>query len=321
MKASAPAGTELSQGADVSYSDPSTKADHYQERNTARGPVGHAAGSIKGYLRSSVSERPQEYPELGESLLKKGKTKARFDHANWQWPQQPGALGASSSSGTQQPAAASETVSHLRRGPPKFPRFPDMIMERHPGETEQDYKCRVARERYLMVVGNDPQEADTIDFFKQAIAAYSRGVISLFITGVMIARHWGNNHIDTDTSIATIAKTMREMTSWVHPDHLPEFVRRSKDHHDLLHNGFLVITMAVANLKSTLLSVGTVGVYLPRCNSRKNRRSTSFVPARPPTPLFGTQCKRQASHSTPVLVQPARVLPETPLIETRSKSG
>ena len=101
MKASAPAGTELSQGADVSYSDPSTKADHYQERNTARGPVGHAAGSIKGYLRSSVSERPQEYPELGESLLKKGRTKARFDHANWQWPQQPGALGASSSSGTQ----------------------------------------------------------------------------------------------------------------------------------------------------------------------------------------------------------------------------
>ena len=70
---------------------------------------------------------------------------------------------------------------------------------------------------------------------------------------------WGKNHLDTDTSMTTIAKTLRELTSWAHPDHFPEFVTRSKDHHDLLHNGFLVITMAVANLKTTLRSGGTVG--------------------------------------------------------------
>ena len=47
-----------------------------------------------------------------------------------------------------------------------------MIMERKPGETYQDYKRRIVRERDLMVVGSNPQAADMIDFVKQAIAPY-----------------------------------------------------------------------------------------------------------------------------------------------------
>ena len=47
-------GTELSHKADVSHSDPSTKADHSWERTTACGPMGHTAGRIKGYIRFLV---------------------------------------------------------------------------------------------------------------------------------------------------------------------------------------------------------------------------------------------------------------------------
>ena len=36
-------------------------------------------------------------------------------------------------------------------------------------------------------------------------------------------------------------------------------MNRSKDHHDLLHNGYLVITMALVNLNATLRSGGAVG--------------------------------------------------------------
>ena len=43
-----------------------------------------------------------------------------------------------------------------------------MIMERHPGETEQDCKRRSVRARYLMVVGDNSQEADMIEAIKLA---------------------------------------------------------------------------------------------------------------------------------------------------------
>ena len=45
----------------------------------------------------------------------------------------------------------------------------------------------------------------------------------------------------------------------MYPDHCAVFTQRSKDHHDLLHNGFLVMTQAVANLKMLLMSGGVAG--------------------------------------------------------------
>ena len=115
-----------------------------------------------------------------------------------------------------------------------------------------------------------------VDFFKQAISADGRRVSSSFITHVMISRHWGKNHLDTVTSMTTITKTRRELTLWSHPDHFPEFVNRSKDHHDLLHNGYLVITQAVASLKSTLRSGGTVGGVSAFMQFPQSRRSPPF---------------------------------------------
>ena len=69
-----------------------------------------------------------------------------------------------------------------------------------------------------------------------------------------------------------ITKTLRELTYGSHPEHFPEFVNLFKDHHDWLHNGYAVITQAVANLKSTLRSGGTVGgvsIFMPCPKAQK----------------------------------------------------
>ena len=75
----------------------------------------------------------------------------------------------------------------------------------------------------------------------------------------MVSRYWGTGHLDTDTSVTTIAKTVKQLIAWVHLDHFSTSTKRSKGHRDLLHNGLLVITLALANMHMQLLSGGIVG--------------------------------------------------------------
>ena len=80
---------------------------------------------------------------------------------------------------------------------------------------------------------------------------------------VMISRHWGKDHKDSDTSLMSVTKTYKQLHAWMHPDHFRVFCGRSKDHRDLIHNGFLALTQAAATLttqlKSGELVVGITG--------------------------------------------------------------
>ena len=141
-----------------------------------------------------------------------------------------------------------------RRGPPRFAFVAEAVIIPILGETDQEYICRVARERYTLVEGETPEEAEMVNFYKQVIAASSRGIISSFVMSVMIYRHWGKDRKDTDTSLMTVAQTYKQLHAWMHPDHFSVFCWRSKDHHDLIHNGVLALTQAAATLKTKLKS-------------------------------------------------------------------
>ena len=97
--------------------------------------------------------------------------------------------------GGQKPAqAGGQEVSSQRRGPPKIAFVVEAIIVPLPGETEQEYKYRVVRERYMMVNGEDEEENEMVNFYQQVIATSSRVVISSFVMHVMISRHWGKYH-------------------------------------------------------------------------------------------------------------------------------
>ena len=104
----------------------------------------------------------------------------------------------------------------------------------------------MVREQYQLLEGETEEESTMVDFFKQENSAYSRSVTSSPVTGVMVSRHCGTGHLPTDTSVTTIAKIMRQMTAWMHPDHSSTFINMPKDHHGILHNGLLVMTEALA---------------------------------------------------------------------------
>ena len=74
--------------------------------------------------------------------------------------------------GDTKPAKAGE--SSRRRGPPKVAFVAEAIITPSPGETDQEYKCRVVRERYSMVAGETPEEEEMVNFSQQVIAASSR---------------------------------------------------------------------------------------------------------------------------------------------------
>ena len=108
-----------------------------------------------------------------------------------------------------------------------MPRFIDAHEQKKPDEIDQAYKCRIAGERYSLVQGETEAEVEMVDFFKQVLAVDSRGVISSFALSVMVSRNCGKGHGEQDTSLVTIAKTERQMTPWMHPDHLPTFQKQS----------------------------------------------------------------------------------------------
>ena len=137
----------------------------------------------------------------------------------------------------------------LRRGLPNIPKIQRFMeapdQRRGIGESDQEYKFRLAGERYSTVVGESASEADMVDFSKQVLTADSRGVITSFALSIIVSRHWGRGHLPSDTSLVTIANTEKQLIQWMHPNHFAPFVARSKDHHDLIHNGFLALTIAV----------------------------------------------------------------------------
>ena len=185
----------------------------------------------------------------------------------------------------------------MRRGPlPKLPRVPEVKPFARDGESDQDYKCRLVSEKYQGVTGSNEQEADMVDFFKQVLAAENRVVISSFVISVMVSRYWGTGHLPTDTALTTISKTMTQLHAWMYPDRFATFVSKSGDHHDLIDNGYLVLSQVVADMNTQLMSGYTVGVYRPGSHSQLSRRSTSFGQQLHLTLLFGTwRIKRRVS--------------------------
>ena len=73
----------------------------------------------------------------------------------------------------------------------------------------------------------------------------------------------------------------------MHPDQISTFTQRSKDHQDFLHNGFLVMTQAVANLKTLLMSGGAAGGVTTSMSFPKQQMSTCFGLMWPPTSPHG----------------------------------
>ena len=59
----------------------------------------------------------------------------------------------------------SESISIMKRGPPKIPRIDEVAPARFPDEFDQELKCRLVRERYWAATGESPEEAEMVDFF------------------------------------------------------------------------------------------------------------------------------------------------------------
>ncbi|MFM7980523.1 MAG: hypothetical protein ACKPKO_14520, partial [Candidatus Fonsibacter sp.] len=134
----------------------------------------------------------------------------------------------------------------------RVPRVPeDLAIQRQLGETDEEFKYRVTQLRYGSVSGTTELEEEMVDFNKQALSAQSRGVLDTFTYHVLASRHWGKDHDPSDTSLVTIQKTTRQFLSWNHPDHFPGFAMRSRDHHDLLHNGILAMVSSLESIKTS----------------------------------------------------------------------
>ena len=212
-------------------------------------------------------------------------------------------------------------VSSQRRGPPKVAFVAEAVTIPIQGESLEEYKCRVARERYTSVVGETQAEIEMVDFYKQVLAASSRGVISSFVMNVMISRHWGTDHNDTDTSLLTVTKTCKQLHAWMRPDHFSVFCKHSEGHHDLIHNGFLAVTQAAALLKPKLKSgelvIGITGA-LPFPKEQKEYFLRPSIASY--SSVWSTAEHQSTTYVTPV-AKPVHILPDTPLIPWRAKSG
>ena len=87
-------------------------------------------------------------------------------------------------------------------------------------------------------------------------------------------------------------------------------------------NGFLVVTLVAANMKTQLLSGGAVGGVTAAMPFPKQQKEYVLrTPVASYVPVWNTMEQKQASQFSPIFTKPTRVLPETPLIEMRSKSG
>jgi hypothetical protein len=137
-----------------------------------------------------------------------------------------------------------------------------------------------------------------VDFFKQVLAADSRGVITSFALSIIVSRYWGRYHMPNDTSLVTIAKTEKQLIQWMHPNHFAPFVGHAKYHHDLIHNGFLALTIAVSSIK-TLLNIGNKvgGCLFVDAFSSESARLRSAGPC----PIVSVDVEQTGAAEEPVL--------------------
>ena len=137
----------------------------------------------------------------------------------------------------------------------------------------------------------------------------------------MISRHWGTDHNDTDTSLLTVTKTCKQLHAWMRPDHFSVFCKHSEGHHDLIHNGFLAVTQAAALLKPKLKSgelvIGITGA-LPFPKEQKEYFLRPSIASY--SSVWSTAERQSTTYVTPV-AKPVHILPDTPLIPWRAKSG
>ena len=173
-----------------------------------------------------------------------------------------------------------------------------------------------------MVQGETEEEVEMVDLFKQVLAADSRGVISSFALSIMVCRYWGKDHKENDTSLVTIAKTEKQLTAWMHPDHFVRFTGISRDHHDLIHNGFLALTMVVTNMKTLLITGNKVGGGITLWTPFPKTQAEYVL--RTPTvsyqSVWNTQEQQKSQYSSDV-TKYARLLLETPMIDWKGKKG
>ena len=138
---------------------------------------------------------------------------------------------------------------------------------------------------------------EMVDFFKQVLVADSRGAINSFALSIIVSRYWGRDHMPNDTYLAAIAKTEKQMIQWMHPNHFAPFVGRSKDHHDLIHNGFLALTIAVSNIKTLLNTGNKEGHLFVDAFSTGSARLRSAGPC----PIVSVDVEHSGAAAEPVL--------------------
>ena len=211
--------------------------------------------------------------------------------------------------------------SSQRRGPPKVAFVAEAAVIPESGETPEEYKCRVARERYTSVVwrhngrsGNDRLLQAGARCVQQRNYFPVRDECDVF--AALGGGSQGHRHF-----LLAVTKTFNQFHAWMHPDHFSVLCKRSKSHHDLIRNGFLALAQAAAALKTQLKSgelvVGITG-SLPFPKEQKEYflrpNITSYQSIRK------TAEHQSTTYVTPV-TKPVHILPETPLIPWRSKSG
>ena len=163
-------------------------------------------------------------------------------------------------------------------------------------------------------------EVEMVDVCKQVLAVDSRRAISSFALSIMVSRHWGTDQKDGDTSLATIANTEKHMTAYMHPDHFAKFTAILKDHHDLIHSGFVAMAMAVTSMNTLLITGNKVGHHiLDAVAYRANSTCCGLLPFR--TNQCGTLRSNSRASTFSEVTKYARLLPETPMIDWTGRKG
>ena len=105
----------------------------------------------------------------------------------------------------------------------------------------------------------------------------------------------------------------------MHPDHFNTFCERTNDHHDLLHNGFLLLTQAAATLKTQFMSGGIIGGVTGKLPFQKEQKEYFLRPTVTSYASVWDTEEQKTRQYVPPVRKLAHVLPETPLMTWKSK--
>ncbi|MFM7985898.1 MAG: hypothetical protein ACKPKO_41945, partial [Candidatus Fonsibacter sp.] len=125
-----------------------------------------------------------------------------------------------------------------------------------------------------------------------------------------------------DASLVTIAKTYECITTWMQVDRFGDFHRRSKDHHDFLHNGFNAMTRAVVKLKTLLTIGGNFAGVVANTPFPQEQKDLYY---RPPTvsyqSVWNTTEVKEGQHSPVYFKSTAVYCPKTPMLNLKISIG